>query len=28
MNGTVRCAYIDNGVSFVWQGDWLANRER
>ena len=26
--GTARCAYTEGGVSFVWVGDWLANRER
>ena len=25
--GTARCTYTDGGASFVWTGDWLANRE-
>ena len=25
--GTARCAYTRGGVSFVWEGEWLANRE-
>jgi hypothetical protein len=25
--GTARCAYTEGGVSLVWKGDWLANRE-
>ena len=25
--GTASCSYVENGVNFVWAGDWLANRE-
>jgi hypothetical protein len=25
--GTASCSYVENGVNFVWTGDWLANRE-
>jgi len=28
IEGTVQCAYTDHGTSFVWTGDWLADRER
>ena len=27
INGTARCEYTDQGLHFVWTGDWLANRE-
>ena len=27
IDGTARCSYTQNGISFVWKGDWLANRE-
>ena len=27
IDGTARCEYADQGVRFVWTGDWLANRE-
>jgi len=27
IDGTARCEYTDQGVRFVWTGDWLANRE-
>ena len=27
IDGTARCSYVQNGVDFVWTGDWLANRE-
>ena len=27
IDGTARCSYTRNGVSFVGKGDWLANRE-
>jgi hypothetical protein len=28
IDGTMRCAYSDRGVSFVWTGEWLADRQR
>ena len=28
IDGTAQCAYVDQGVSFVWTGDWLADRQR
>jgi hypothetical protein len=27
IEGSARCAYTEGGVSLVWKGDWLANRE-
>jgi hypothetical protein len=27
IDGIARCEYTDQGVRFVWTGDWLANRE-
>jgi hypothetical protein len=28
IDGTMRCAYTERGINFVWTGDWLADRQR